>query len=168
MRTLTDFELGWVVGLFEGEGCITYKRNGTCTLVLSMTDRDVVERLNEILPVPGGIRLKHRHEPHHKQQYSWTTSNPEYFRPILEAMLPHLGERRAAKARGMLEHLDSRPGRGKFNRDKTHCPYGHEYTPENTYTPPGKTNHRVCKTCRNEYKRFYKSGGRRRSQTQLP
>lgn len=30
---------------------------------------------------------------------------------------------------------------------KTHCNYGHEYTPENTYTQPG-TRWRECRTCR--------------------
>ena len=33
---------------------------------------------------------------------------------------------------------------GQRQREKTHCPKGHEYTPENTYTWKG---HRNCKTC---------------------
>lgn len=33
---------------------------------------------------------------------------------------------------------------------KTHCPQGHEYTPENTYIYK-KTNSRYCKTCRAKY-----------------
>jgi hypothetical protein len=36
---------------------------------------------------------------------------------------------------------------GGVNRLKTHCPYGHEYTPENTYVRPG-TKSRECITCR--------------------
>lgn len=32
-----------------------------------------------------------------------------------------------------------------FNKSKTHCPKGHEYTPENTYT--SKRGCRQCKTC---------------------
>lgn len=35
-----------------------------------------------------------------------------------------------------------------YNGDRTHCPQGHEYTPENTYRAPGKVN-RHCRTCRN-------------------
>lgn len=31
------------------------------------------------------------------------------------------------------------------NRAVTHCPKGHEYTPENTYTPP--SGGRFCRTC---------------------
>jgi hypothetical protein len=34
------------------------------------------------------------------------------------------------------------------NAAKTHCPRGHEYTPENTYRNPGKANSRDCRTCR--------------------
>lgn len=37
---------------------------------------------------------------------------------------------------------------------KTHCPSGHEYTPENTYVRPG-FGHRLCRTCQ-------RVGGQRR------
>ena len=36
------------------------------------------------------------------------------------------------------------------NANKTHCPHGHEYTPENTYTPPSGS--RMCRTCRHTRK----------------
>lgn len=32
------------------------------------------------------------------------------------------------------------------NANKTHCPRGHVYSPENTYYSPGRTN-RNCRTC---------------------
>ena len=38
--------------------------------------------------------------------------------------------------------------RGSRNAVKTHCDYGHEFTPENTYTPPSRPNVRDCRTCR--------------------
>lgn len=34
------------------------------------------------------------------------------------------------------------------NAAKTHCPKGHEYTPENTYR---YNRHRICKTCNREW-----------------
>lgn len=43
------------------------------------------------------------------------------------------------------------------NARKTHCKYGHEYTPENTYTVTLKSgrNERVCKQCsRDRYRRL--------------
>lgn len=33
----------------------------------------------------------------------------------------------------------------KVNRSKTHCPEGHPYDEENTYTPP--TGGRYCRAC---------------------
>lgn len=41
------------------------------------------------------------------------------------------------KARGRLNLHQSR---------KTHCPQGHEYTPENTYVPPNRKE-RQCREC---------------------
>jgi len=37
-------------------------------------------------------------------------------------------------------------GANHFNSLKTHCPVGHEYTPENTYLDP--RGWRLCRTCR--------------------
>lgn len=31
--------------------------------------------------------------------------------------------------------------------NKTHCKHGHEFTPENTYTPPAQPGSRQCRTC---------------------
>ena len=31
----------------------------------------------------------------------------------------------------------------------THCPHGHQYTPENTYRRPSQPNQRLCRTCIN-------------------
>lgn len=40
---------------------------------------------------------------------------------------------------------------GRHNHaSKTHCPQGHEYTPENTYMPPNKNNRR-CRICTRKY-----------------
>lgn len=35
------------------------------------------------------------------------------------------------------------------NARKTHCKNGHEFTAENTYIPPKRSNRRDCKACRN-------------------
>lgn len=38
--------------------------------------------------------------------------------------------------------------RGSRNAIKTQCDHGHEFTPENTYVPPGRPHVRDCRTCR--------------------
>lgn len=42
--------------------------------------------------------------------------------------------------------IDSVKHRTHRNSRKTHCPSGHEYTPENTYSGPGRKE-RQCRTC---------------------
>ena len=37
---------------------------------------------------------------------------------------------------------------GCNHRNKTHCPSGHEYTPENIYRLPSRPRERRCRTCR--------------------
>ena len=39
------------------------------------------------------------------------------------------------------------------NVNKTHCPQGHEYTPENTYRVPSRPNGRICRACQADYQR---------------
>lgn len=50
-----------------------------------------------------------------------------------------------------------RSGAGKACRAKTHCPQGHEYTPENVYlkTRPDGGMKRNCAVCAREYSRNY-------------
>lgn len=43
---------------------------------------------------------------------------------------------------------------GAFNAAKTHCPAGHEYTPENTYTYKGRRN---CRMCHSTYLKKYRA-----------
>lgn len=43
--------------------------------------------------------------------------------------------------------------KGRYNHQKrTHCIHGHEFTPENTYRPPGRPNRRICLACDRERK----------------
>ena len=44
---LTDFELGWVVGLLEGDGTFTW--TGVPRIAVRMTDKDTVQRFASIV-----------------------------------------------------------------------------------------------------------------------
>jgi hypothetical protein len=46
------------------------------------------------------------------------------------------------------ENLLRGSGFAAINAAKTHCPRGHEYTPENTYTNPNPNGGRICRTCK--------------------
>jgi hypothetical protein len=152
-------QLAWFAGIFEGEGNMFIAKNGGTRLSIRMTDLDVIERVNALFPsikiqvvVPKPVKAGYS-QP--KTQYAWRISKPDEVRRIITLMLPWLGERRTAKAREVLAHLDTRPGMGGPQRSRTHCAQGHEYTPENTYIRPG-TTHRHCRTCRTEWSTTYR------------
>lgn len=44
---------------------------------------------------------------------------------------------------------------------RSHCPSGHEYTPENTYSRPG-TAWRECRQCKRDYAKRSRVGGNAR------
>jgi hypothetical protein len=46
------------------------------------------------------------------------------------------------------ENLLRGSGFAAVNAAKTHCPHGHEYTPENTYHNPNVNGGRICRTCK--------------------
>jgi hypothetical protein len=130
---------------------------------LGMTDRDVVERFAGIMGC-GNISVRTAEEQARrwprgektpkKDFYSWVLYRASDMVPRLEALLPFFGERRAAKAREVLEVARKIVPRN----ERTHCPQGHPYSGDNLILEPivrraanGELRHytaRRCKTCR--------------------
>ena len=81
--------------------------------------------------------------------------------PILEETLDHLCRVRHCVNPAHLEQVSNRVNtlRGEtipaLNAAKTHCPQGHQYNAENTYTDPH--GQRYCRTCQCEYQRAYRA-----------
>lgn len=72
-------------------------------------------------PIPDGLTIDHLcRNP--------ACFNPEHLEPVTAA-----------------ENI-RRGTQGKKQAEKTHCIRGHEFTPSNTYRPPGK-NERMCREC---------------------
>lgn len=146
-------DIAWFAGLFEGEGCLSIERNGNTKLSIGMTDLDIIERVRTLFPNCNNTKPRQQKpvRPEYRMPkviHSWRVSDPQEVRRIIVLMLPFLGERRSARAREVLEHLDTRPGIGSYQRNKTHCAQGHEYTPENTvYGRDGNALYRRCRTC---------------------
>ena len=79
---LREADIGYMAGLFDGEGSITYKKykekkkTGTydcwrIVMEISMTDKSVLVRFHEMLGC-GTLRKKPR--PGHKMQWRWRCS----------------------------------------------------------------------------------------------
>jgi hypothetical protein len=79
---------------------------------------------------------------------------PEEFRIWNRADIePHTN-----RGRAYVPRAERNANPAAVNRLKTHCPYGHPYTPENTYTRPG-TKSRECITCRHIRRRERRENG---------
>jgi len=93
-RALEDLEFHWLVGILEGEG--TFLRGapsnpGAPILRVSMTDRDVVERVAKLFG-RAVVRLRRR-KPHHKIPYATTIKGAPPAQ-VMNAVRPLLGKTR--------------------------------------------------------------------------
>ncbi|AEK09399.1 HNH endonuclease [Mycobacterium phage LittleE] len=141
---INEANIAWLAGLFEGEGCMSIAKNGGTRLTIRMTDRDVIEQVFAMFPSTR-IQVVEPQQDNWKTQYAWRVSDPSKVREILGLLLPWFGERRAARARELLHHLDTRPGLGHWAK-RTQCVNGHEFSEENTYVNPNN-GYRSCRTC---------------------
>ena len=97
----------WAAGLFEGEGCISYKHGKYNTyprLYLKMTDKDMVEKFAEVVGYGNVNYVPTKKE--WKDAYAWEICKASEVRRIIAAMLPYLGLRRAYKALNILDDLE--------------------------------------------------------------
>ena len=102
---LSELDIAWAAGLFEGEGSIGLhgagrkRKDGTRRLVtrltMNQTDEDILNRFCRI--VNAGTVMGPRLRPGVKPQWSWECSCAASRRVILK-MYPWLGIRRQAKA----------------------------------------------------------------------
>jgi len=79
-------------------------------------------------PIPEGLEIDHLCQ-------TKACCNPAH----LEAVSHAENVRRMEKTKPLKNKI------GWRNKEKTHCPQGHEYTPENTYV--SRRGSRTCKTC---------------------
>ena len=98
---MKQFELGYVVGLLEGEGCFSLRQSGPAnkyrrkyaSVEVQSADRDVLERLLEYLGV-GTIGGPYKtREKHHAPMYSWRVSTDVAI-AVMKLVLPHMSARR--------------------------------------------------------------------------
>ncbi len=98
---MTEAEAAWIAGLLEGEGCFDYNRTSKYLRIrVMMTDHDVLSRLQDI--AGGSIHNVKQQKSHHKPLKEWTISGRKV-KPIVDAILPWMGQRRTKKISSLLE-----------------------------------------------------------------
>ena len=97
---MTESEIAWLAGLLEGEGYFgwTSNKNGI-RITVGMTDEDTI---NKIKRIAGGNIIGVKELPERKPVYTWHSSVREDVIEILNAILPHMSERRTETINLML------------------------------------------------------------------
>lgn len=128
---MTPVERFWSrVDATPGEGCWLWLGNPTNRGygALNVLDHTVpAHRFSYELhfgPIPDGYEIDHLCR-------NRLCVNPSHLEPVTHR-----------------ENLLRGTGFAAVNAAKTHCPHGHEYTPENTYNSPHPQGGRICRTCK--------------------
>lgn len=108
--TVSDFELGWLVGIIEGEGSISCRYNKKtgylcAELTVSSTDEDMVDRLHNLYPGKSSYVKKYRN--HFKEQYIWAVTSRQGIRTILSTIYPYMGKRRKERIEQVLSEFNN-------------------------------------------------------------
>jgi hypothetical protein len=137
---MSPIDLAWVAGLFEGEGCIVECRNRRKTvddyvwfyLELRMTDEDVIRKLYRVTGcgyLGGPYTSNGASGKRKKPIWAWSVQRQDDVVSLIQELLPHMGERRAARMRYTLAAISNRrPAHVPAPRscDEPDCPQKHE------------------------------------------
>ncbi len=103
LSVITPEQVAWVAGMIEGEGSfiIDRREGGRRTyasprIQVSMTDRDVIERLRDLCG--GRVAFEPQHGKMNRQdQWRWSLQGYDAVAALGPLILPWLGERRAVR-----------------------------------------------------------------------
>ena len=98
--TFTD-PFAWAIGIFEGEGCLTYdSKNDKWDMKVKMTDMDVLWSFYEAIGCVGnlnGLRKSPSTPDHYKPIGQWKTGDRKLIYELVIRFYPYMHERRRAK-----------------------------------------------------------------------
>lgn len=130
----SDFEIGWLAGIIDGEGYLGItkvnrkdRKSPNCVytdLQITNTDTQIVERCASIIRKLGVNPYVLEKTHNVKLNPQWKTSYNICLRKfsdivkILEAVYPHLGGEKQAKARLLLDFVRTRVGKSRSTYDE--------------------------------------------------
>lgn len=104
---VNSLELGWLVGIIEGEGYIGIvrpkdRKTHRFYISVEMTDEDVVRRLHSITGKGNVNRWERPNHPEWKPSWIWKVQSKKDVVDLLKLIHPHMGERRTARIEEVL------------------------------------------------------------------
>lgn len=103
----SPLDLAWFAGLFEGEGSILFRGDNASRISISMTDLDILDRVQKIFGGTVVAATRSNMPSHWKNAWIWTLSSEKSY-DLLTSIRPLLGERRGEKADQYLKSIDDR------------------------------------------------------------
>lgn len=142
----SEFELGYIVALLEGEGCFMLINNSSASIRLTMTDRDTVERAALIMNVNyNKIATRYTKNEKHNTQYAFGVYGREAMR-WMRIVRPYMSERRGNKIDQIINTIIIRKPFYELGED--FCPRaGHSIEYPWEYRTNGSDGGRICKRC---------------------
>ena len=96
--------IGWMAGMYEGEGCIEKTSPRGYRLTIVSTDFDVIEKIHKF--AGGHVYPAKKYQTHHKPAWRWRLGTKPEVTKLLTQMLPFLGNRRAYDALNALDTME--------------------------------------------------------------
>ena len=144
---MTDVEIAWAAGFFDGEGCTTLARKGGnahVRIVVMQKDPEVLHRFHAAVGV-GAIYYHDRKSA--CPMWAWQTTNEADSRAVIELLRPYLGTVKREQADRCIEASTWHDGA----RDQLRCKDPTHEVVER------KSGGRRCRTCQQRYMRNWKA-----------
>jgi hypothetical protein len=128
LKELTDTQVAWLAGIYEGEGSCSIQKKGRAFAVsVMMADEDIVNRIFNLTGI-GSVNICRHKNPEHKLYHRWSVSSIGAVE-FLEKIIDWLGCRRSEKAKEAINNW--RTNRKSATRNDASCIYGHSFDPPN-------------------------------------
>lgn len=104
----SERDLFWLVGIYEGEGCVRVpkKKRSELTIQIGMIDKDIVEKIAKLF---GNRNIYTRKRKNRKAFYICQVSGAHAVEVLL-ALIPFLGVRRKERAKEAIDAYDGFQG----------------------------------------------------------
>jgi len=98
---ITDFDIGWLVGLIEGDGCFTFDGKNP-VVVLKITDLDTAQRFARLMRTTVSGPYHYEDQQLGPKPYYMTKIAGIRARQFMASTAHHFGERRREQIRALI------------------------------------------------------------------
>lgn len=123
MNDLSSEEIAWLAGIYEGEGSCSITNGRAIRIEITMTDKDIIDRICNLTGL-GRVRILPSRNEKYKQAFNWGLGSLNAV-SFLNVIMPWLGERRAARAKAAVKNWTT--NKRQANKTDTECTKGHLY-----------------------------------------